>query len=139
VTSDFQWWLLIVGLAIGAGLAWLVLEDRRRAEDELFDRQIDAESTWIADRLRQRGGPPRTDLIVRVLELHRDYLAREPEPDDDWSGWDAEAVAAETGASETGAGATGTDGRDRAAADRSPGGGEPDGSIANAGHDRPAP
>jgi hypothetical protein len=136
VTSDFQWWLLIVGLAIGAGLAWLVLEDRRRADDELFDRQVDAESSWIADRLRSRGGPPRTDLIVRVLELHRDYLAREPEPEDDWTGWEPEAGA---GADEVGADETGADARDRAAVDRSPGGGDPDGSITNAGQDRPAP
>lgn len=136
MTSDFQWWLLIVGLAIGAGLAWLVLEDRRRADDELFDRQIDAESSWIADRLRSRGGPPRTDLIVRVLELHRDYLAREPEREEDWAGWESEAGA---GADETGADETGADARDRAAADRSPGGGDPDGSITNAGQDRPAP
>ena len=86
MTTDFQWWLLIVGLAIGAGLAWLVLEDRRRADDELADRQIDEESAWIADRLRARGGPPRSDTIVRVLELHRDYLEREPERDDeDWA------------------------------------------------------
>jgi hypothetical protein len=34
VNGEFNWWLLILGLVIGAGLVWLVLADtRRRASD----------------------------------------------------------------------------------------------------------
>ena len=36
--SPFDIWLIIVGLAIGAGLAWLVMLDLRRRDDDIAER-----------------------------------------------------------------------------------------------------
>ena len=39
VNAEFNWWLLIVGLVIGAGLVWLVLADSRRREVDILERR----------------------------------------------------------------------------------------------------
>jgi hypothetical protein len=77
VISPFEWWLLIVGLAAGAGLGWLVLADLRRREDDLDDRERADEAAWIAATLEAQGQGLPTDAVEEVLALHRWYL-REP-------------------------------------------------------------
>ena len=39
MNAEFNWWLLIVGLVIGAGLVWLVVADSRRREADLSERE----------------------------------------------------------------------------------------------------
>jgi len=42
VNAEFNVWLLIVGLVVGAGLVWLVIMDTRRREVEIDSRPSDA-------------------------------------------------------------------------------------------------
>jgi hypothetical protein len=76
--AEFNWWLLIVGLVIGAGLVYLVLADSSRREAEVSDEERPLEATWIASALGDEGiriDPPTAE---RVLELHREYLSGPP-------------------------------------------------------------
>ena len=96
--SEFNWWLLIVGLVLGAGLVWLILADSNRRESEIADAELPAEAAWIAATLQESGEPIDAETTQRVLRLHRAYLASlppdEPDPDRD----DAAHVDTETGA-----------------------------------------
>jgi hypothetical protein len=38
VNAEFNWWLLIVGLVVGAGLVWFVLMDARRRDEDVDER-----------------------------------------------------------------------------------------------------
>ena len=76
--SPFEWWLLIVGLAAGAGLAWLVLADLRRREDDLDDRERADEAGWIAATLEAQGHGLPPEAVEEVLALHRWYLLEPP-------------------------------------------------------------
>jgi hypothetical protein len=75
--DPFEWWLLIVGLAAGAGLAWLVLADLRRREEDLDERERADEAGWIAATLEAQGRGLPPQAVEDVLSLHRWYL-REP-------------------------------------------------------------
>jgi hypothetical protein len=81
VNAEFNWWLLIVGLVIGAGLAWLVLADSSRREADIEERELDAESRWIAEMIADAGRPIANDQVLEILRLHRAYRAAAP-PDD---------------------------------------------------------
>ncbi len=72
--AEFNWWLLIVGLVIGAGAVWLILVEFGRHEDEVSEREIAAEATRIADELRGRGESVDEDTVAAVIELHRERL-----------------------------------------------------------------
>jgi hypothetical protein len=92
MTSEFSWWLLIVGLVIGAGLVWLVLSDSNRRESEIAEEELPREAAWIAELVTQSGRRLDPETAEAVLRLHRTYLASLP-PDDDEDfeeGWDDE-------------------------------------------------
>ena len=76
VSAEFNWWLLIVGLAAGGVLTWLVLADSNRRDAEISDEELAAEAGWIARSL----GDPRldADAAERVLRAHRRYLGFPP-------------------------------------------------------------
>jgi hypothetical protein len=74
MNAEFNWWLLIVGLVVGAGLVWLVIADWSRREEDLSDDERIAESEWIAEALRARGEPLDVAAAEEVLALHREYL-----------------------------------------------------------------
>jgi hypothetical protein len=92
VNAEFNWWLLIVGLVIGAGLTWLVLADSSRREVDIEDRELDAESRWIADALADLHRPLDDERVLDVLRLHRAYRAAAPpdEVEEPWPGTDAD-------------------------------------------------
>jgi hypothetical protein len=79
--SEFNWWLLIVGLVIGAGLVWLILADSQRRESEISQAELPAEAAWIAATLEETDYAVDADTAERVLRLHRAYLASLP-PDE---------------------------------------------------------
>jgi hypothetical protein len=79
--SEFNWWLLIVGLVIGAGLVWLILADSQRRESEISQAELPAEAAWIAETLEESGEDVNAETAERVLRLHRAYLASLP-PDE---------------------------------------------------------
>lgn len=76
--AEFQWWLLLVGLAAGGGLVAIVMLDSRRREEDLADAERRAEATWIADRLYAREGALDPDTVAEVLRVHREYLSLPP-------------------------------------------------------------
>jgi len=87
VNGDFNWWLLIVGLVIGAGLVWLILADSSRREADVTARERPSEARWIADQLRRAGHSVDDDAVADVLDLHALYLTALPpdEPAEDGS------------------------------------------------------
>jgi hypothetical protein len=99
--SEFNWWLLIVGLVVGAGLVWLILADFRRRESDIARAELPTEAAWIAATMRDGGQAIDEATAERVLRLHRTYLASLP-PDeldaDRAEDWDDEPdVAAAAG------------------------------------------
>jgi hypothetical protein len=81
VNGDFNWWLLIVGLVIGAGLVWLILADSSRREADVTAQERPSEARWIGDQLRRAGHSVDDDAVADVLDLHAMYLSALP-PDD---------------------------------------------------------
>ncbi len=81
MNAEFNWWLLIVGLVIGAGLVWLILADSARRDADVAARERAGEARWIAEELRRAGSPIVIEEVAVVLELHAAYLAGPP-PDE---------------------------------------------------------
>lgn len=81
--AEFNWWLLLVGLVIGAGAVWLILVEFGRHEDEVSEEEIARESVRIAEELRGRGEPVGEATVAAVLELHREGLRRPSTLDDE--------------------------------------------------------
>jgi hypothetical protein len=81
VNAEFNWWLLIVGLVVGAGLAWFVLMDTRRREVDVDERERPREALWLSRMLGDEGQAVSPEAAERLLVLHRAYLEAPP-PDD---------------------------------------------------------
>jgi len=94
VNAEFNWWLLIVGLVVGAGLAWLVLADSSRREVDIEERELGSEARWIADELAASGRPVDDERVLEVLRLHRAYRGAAPpdEVDESWLAPDGDEV-----------------------------------------------
>jgi hypothetical protein len=81
VNAEFNWWLLIVGLVVGAGLVWVVVMDSRRREVDIDDAERPREATWLSKILEDEGHRVSREIAERMLLLHRAYLEAPP-PDD---------------------------------------------------------
>jgi hypothetical protein len=81
VNAEFNWWLLIVGLVLGAALTWLVMAESARRDADLTESEQRGEALWIASVLSSSGHPTDGARVEEVLRLHREYLAAPP-PDD---------------------------------------------------------
>jgi hypothetical protein len=91
VNAEFNVWLLIVGLVVGAGLVWLVLVDSRRRDEEVDAVERPREAMWLSAVLREDGYEVSPEAAERLLLLHRAYLDAPPP--------DAEVDAADNDAS----------------------------------------
>lgn len=78
MNAEFNWWLLIVGLVVGAGLVWLVLADSRRTDAEVDEAELADEAVWLAATMTDDGAPMDAGTAHRMLLLHRAYLAATP-------------------------------------------------------------
>ena len=81
VNAEFNWWLLIVGLVVGAGLVWLVVLDSRRRDADVDESEMAREALWLSTLLADDGIDVSPATAGRMLELHRAYLEAPP-PDD---------------------------------------------------------
>jgi len=81
VNAEFNWWLLIVGLVVGAGIAWFVLMESRRRETDIDDQERPREALWLSRVLTDEGHPVSPEVTERLLVLHEAYLEAPP-PDD---------------------------------------------------------
>ena len=80
MNAEFNWWLLIVGLVVGAGLVWYVLMDGRRREADVDASERPREAAWISTVLADEGWDVPPEAAERMLALHRAYLEA-PAPD----------------------------------------------------------
>jgi len=83
MTAEFNWWLLIVGLVVGAGLTWLVISDSRRRDVDVSEAEIPVEAAWLASTMAAEGEPLPAHVTERVLRLHRAYLGIDESARDD--------------------------------------------------------
>jgi hypothetical protein len=95
--SEFNWWLLLLGLVVGGGLTWLVLAETRRREQDLEDDELPEEAAWLEARLTEEGRQLPVDTIERIVQLHRAYLATVLPPDEPEEAWPADEHALEPG------------------------------------------
>lgn len=107
MNAEFNWWLLIVGLVVGAGLVWYVLMDARRREVDVDADERPREAAWLSATLASEGWDVPPEAADRLLELHRSYLEAPPPDavdgapvvaatDDDMPDADLAAVTPET-------------------------------------------
>ncbi len=81
MNAEFNWWLLIVGLVVGAGLVWLVVLDSRRRESDIDAAETAREALWLSTVIGEEGVDVTPATALRLLELHRAYLGSSP-PDE---------------------------------------------------------
>lgn len=78
MNAEFNVWLLIVGLVVGAGLAWVVMMDGRRRETEIDAQELPREAAWLSAVLAEDGYDVTPEAAEQTLLLHRAYLAAPP-------------------------------------------------------------
>ncbi len=81
VNAEFNVWLLVVGLVLGAGLVWLVVMDSRRREADVDDQERPREAAWLSVVMAEDGFEVSPEAAERLLLLHRAYLGAPP-PDE---------------------------------------------------------
>ena len=87
MNAEFNVWLLIVGLVVGAGLAWVVMMDGRRRDAEIDAVELPREAAWISAILAEDGYDVGPEATEQALLLHRAYLgAPPPDPVEDQPG-----------------------------------------------------
>jgi hypothetical protein len=83
MNAEFQWWLLLVGLVIGALLVFLVMVDFSRSSEEQAEAELVKEAEWISGLLRSSDGEIEPALIEEILRLNREWLAGPALPTDE--------------------------------------------------------
>ena len=78
MNAEFNVWLLIVGLVVGAGLVWVVIMDSRRREADVDAVERPREAAWLSAVLAEDGYDVRPEVVDRLLLLHRAYLDAPP-------------------------------------------------------------
>lgn len=87
MNAEFNWWLLMVGLVVGAGLVWFVVADQRRREVDIESDERAREALWLSASLADEGHQVSPEVAERLLALHRTYLEAPP-PDEGPAGDD---------------------------------------------------
>jgi hypothetical protein len=78
VIAEFNWWMLMVGLVVGAGLVWFVVADQRRREVDIDADERAREALWLSTALADEGEKVSPEVAERLLALHRAYLEAPP-------------------------------------------------------------
>jgi hypothetical protein len=75
MNDGFAWWLVILGVAVGVAVVWLVMARLPRTEDDVDEQELVREADWISRTINAYGGVAPQALVEEVLELHRQYLS----------------------------------------------------------------
>ena len=78
MNAEFNVWLLIVGLVVGAGLVWVVMMDARRHEADVDALERLREAAWLSAVLAEDGYDVSPEAAEHMLLLHRAYLEAPP-------------------------------------------------------------
>ena len=78
MVAEFNIWLLVVGLVVGAGLVWLVVMDSRRRDAEIDAIERPREAAWLSAVMAEDGYDVSPAAADRILLLHRAYLDAPP-------------------------------------------------------------
>lgn len=78
MNAEFNVWLLIVGLVVGAGLVWVVMMDSRRHEADVAAEELPQEAAWLSAVLAEDGQEVSPEVAEQLLLLHRAYLGAPP-------------------------------------------------------------
>jgi hypothetical protein len=81
MNAEFNWWLLIVGLVVGAALTWLVMSESVRRDIDETEEEQRGEARWISSLVSGAGRQIPPERVEEILRLHGEYLAAPP-PDD---------------------------------------------------------
>jgi hypothetical protein len=76
--AEFNVWLLILGIAFGAVVTWLVVGTLSRNDDDVAAGEQATEAAWIAGLIEEHGGRAPVMLVEQILALHRRYLKGGP-------------------------------------------------------------
>jgi hypothetical protein len=94
MNAEFNWWLLIVGLVVGAALTWLVMSESVRRDIDETEEEQRGEARWISSLVSGAGRQIPPARVQETLRLHREYLAAPPPDDPMEPGLEAEAPEA---------------------------------------------
>ena len=78
MNDGFAWWLVILGIAVGVAVVWLMVVRLPRSEGDVDDEELVREAEWISRTIHTYGGVAPEPLVEEVLELHRQYLTGAP-------------------------------------------------------------
>jgi hypothetical protein len=80
MNSEFNWWLLLVGIVVGAALSWLVLADlgERPGREPIDESELELEADWIAARFAERDRSIDAEALTDALRLDRLYRSDVP-------------------------------------------------------------
>jgi hypothetical protein len=74
MNDGFAWWLLVLGIAIGVAVVWLIMLRLPRSDADLDEEELVREAGWISGTIHAYGGVAPEPLVEEVLELHHQYL-----------------------------------------------------------------
>jgi hypothetical protein len=80
MNAEFNWWLLLVGIVVGAALTWLVLVDLAARPGPFVpdDSELDLEADWVAARFTEQERDVDRADVVDTLRLDRLYRSDVP-------------------------------------------------------------
>ena len=74
MNDGYTWWLVVLGIAIGVAVVWLMVVRLPRRDDDQSAAERVAEARWISATIERDGGVAPHALVEEVLDLHRGYL-----------------------------------------------------------------
>ena len=78
MTEQYLGWALVVGVALGGLMVWLILGRLSRRTDDVSPEERAVEARWVSRTIEDRGGVAPVALVDEVLGLHDEYLAGPP-------------------------------------------------------------
>jgi hypothetical protein len=72
--AEFQWWVFIVGLAVGGTVVGMLVTRLQRTDADLEADEREAEAMFIAGHLSDSGTRVDAATVAVILEAHREYL-----------------------------------------------------------------